>query len=260
MKSKISKATFITGILTLSVFIASLISLLFFPSIWGVAVKVACYGMYITFCVMAISFLITIILRPLRPQPTKVFLFVSVFLLFSGVGFLLYVLYIDAWLLFNAPSEPFQTILKTYLIVMAVFFILAFISKIIHAIIRISGNKENKNTKIKSAKRIVPIIISITLLSIIPVSAAVAPRSRPVSVTPPSNYQAPEFDFTKLGYSESLVNEYKALVTKLEKNGLPTMTIENFAYGYKESGLSLSGYSRKLYEEIAEKAAVSADQ
>lgn len=260
MKSKISKATLITGLLTLPVFIASLISLLFFSSIWGAAVKVVGYAMCIVFCIMAISFLMTIILRPLRPQTTKVFLFVSIFLLFSGLGFFLYVFYIDAWLLFYAPAEPSQTILKTYLIVMAAFFALTFISKIIHLVIRTDGNKESKKKKVKSIKIILPTIISIMLLSIIPISAAIAPHDKPLSVTPPSNYQASEFDLTDLGYSESLVNEYKALITKLEKSGLPTMVIEDFAYGYKESGLSLSGYSCALYEEIAEKAAASVSQ
>ena len=96
---------------------------------------------------MSAAFLLALITKPIKPIPAKVFLIIGLFMFLFAFGFLLFILFINSTFLFTAGSEPFQTILKIYIIATIAAFFLALISEIVYLIVKAIKNRKMSDVK-----------------------------------------------------------------------------------------------------------------
>ena len=150
MKEKISKISLRTGLCLLPIVVALPTAMMFGSSfIPGgmITYRIACYIMYILFCIMSAAFLLALITKPIKPIPAKVFLIIGLFMFLFAFGFLLFILFINSTFLFTAGSEPFQTILKIYIIATVAAFFFALISEIVYLIVKAIKNRKMSDVK-----------------------------------------------------------------------------------------------------------------
>ncbi len=148
MKDKISKVSLRTGLCLLPIVVIMLFFLMFGSKFSpGITHELACYIMYILYCIMAVAFLLALLTNPIKPMPAKIFLITGMFMFLLAFGFLFFVLFINSTLLFTAEPEPFQTILKVYIIATVAAFFLALISEIVYLIVKVIKNKEMRKVE-----------------------------------------------------------------------------------------------------------------
>ena len=80
-------------------------------------------------------------------MPAKVFLIIGLFMFLLAFGFLFFTLFINATFWFTAEPEPFQTILKVYIIATVAAFSLALISEIVYLIVKAIKNRRKMDVK-----------------------------------------------------------------------------------------------------------------
>ena len=147
MKEKISKISLRTGLCLLPIVAVLPFAIMFgsnfFTSI--ITYRIACYILFILFCIMSAAFFLALITKPIKPIPAKVFLIIGLFMFLFAFGFLLFILFINSTFLFTAGSEPFQTILKIYIIATVAAFFLALISEIVYLIVKAIKNRKMRD-------------------------------------------------------------------------------------------------------------------
>ncbi len=149
MKEKISKISLRIGLCLLPIVAALPIAMMFgsdfFPGI--ITYKITCYILFILFCIMSAAFLLALLTKPIKPMPAKVFLIIGLFMFLLAFGFLFFTLFINATFWFTAEPEPFQTILKVYIIATVAAFSLALISEIVYLIVKAIKNRRKMDVK-----------------------------------------------------------------------------------------------------------------
>ena len=144
MKEKISKISLRTGLCLLPIVAVLPFAIMFgsnfFTSI--ITYRIACYILFILFCIMSAAFLMALIIKTIKPMFAKVFLIIGLFMLLFAFGFLFFTLFINATFWFTAEPEPFQTILKVYIIATISAFSLSLISEIVYLIVKSIKNKK----------------------------------------------------------------------------------------------------------------------
>mgnify|MGYP001859087161 CR=1 FL=1 len=149
MKEKISKISLRTGLCLLPIVavlpVAMMFGSNFFPGI--ITYRITCYILFILFCIMSAAFLMALVTRPVKPMFAKVCLIIGLFMFLFAFGFLFFTLFINATFWFTAGPEPFQTILKAYIIATVAAFFLALISEIVYLIVKAIKNRKMRDVK-----------------------------------------------------------------------------------------------------------------